>query len=159
LDVKGIQMASFLSAPRTGNAVADPNAFKRLEQAGGDRQSPGFGRTKAQTFESLLPPRQLVQEQFAPQFTPGQVPVVAGASGVASQAEYLSVPGAPRRDVTTLFHARPPTAQQFPRALDSENLLAAPGRVRVTNVYKVFSKPRALVPGANPFGFNITPSG
>lgn len=152
-------MASFLTAPRTGNAVADPNAFKRVENAGQDKMTPGLASIKSQTFESLLPPHQLVQQQFAPHIEPGQPATIPGASGVAGQAEYLSVPGAPRRDISTLFHAQPPTSQQFPRALDSENLLAAPGRVRVTNVYKVFSKPRALVPGANPFGFNITPSG
>ncbi len=151
-------MASFLTAPRTGNGVVDPNDLKRVENTGQDRSGPGNVSLKTQAFASLLPPHQLAHEQFLPAFQQSILPAVAGAQGLAGQAEYMAAQSAPRRDVTTLFHALAPTAQQFPRALDSENAMAAPGRVRMPQLFKIFSKPRAGRPGANPFGFNNTPT-
>lgn len=152
-------MASFLNAPRTGNAVADPNDIKRVETTGHDRDAPGKVSVRSTFFAMLNPPQELAKVQFLPLPQAALVPAIEGAPGVASQQVYLSNQGAPRRDVSTLFHAMPPSAQQFPRAMDSENNLAAPPRVRMPALFKVFSKPRRGTPGSNPMGINNTASG
>lgn len=151
--------AQSVGARQTGNSVVDREDNQR-EKNGVRMDADGFETMRNIFGNAFTPPAEAPKvSALEPNvaLNPSLVPA-SPAPGLGGLDAYKSSMAHIDPHEITLFFPQPPNNVQFPRALDSQNLMALPPRFSMSKIYQIFSKPRKGSPGYNPGGVNTTPT-